>query len=365
MTAAPQAALPTGAISSKLWPFPLRTPPAPMTRLLDTLDFGPGLDIAARSGASASQLLVPENQDNMLLIDANGRAVFLHEQIERCVQLPAWPRGHVRLAVLDGMGGHGHGRQAAEAVAAGLLHIPPCTTLGQLTARLDALHATLQQRFSHPGDNDDFRRPGTTLTLLEIAPGQSPLLYHVGDSRLYEITPQAARPLTIDHVPATAFAILGLLGEQEWWQQVHGEHRSQISQAYILGNAFANPQVLDDELLPLGPANLPPFLRQLADRRALALRPDATYLLATDGFWSCGRPLEWIARWPALLAQPGHSAGTGLDALFNDYADHPPPQLHIDNLSAIVLRCASPAAAPHDGNVDETALPTASIPSHF
>ena len=43
----------------------------------------------------------------------------------------------------------------------------------------------------------------------------------------------------------------GLLGEDEWWQQVHGEHRAQISQAYLLGNAFANPQILDNGLLPL------------------------------------------------------------------------------------------------------------------
>jgi serine/threonine protein phosphatase PrpC len=325
-----------------------------MTSPLATLDFGPCLDIAARSGASASKLLVPENQDNMLLIDANGRAVFLHEQIERCVQLPAWPQGHVRLAVLDGMGGHGHGRQAAEAVAAGLLHIPPCTTLEMLSDRLDALHATLQKRFSRAGDNDDFRRPGTTLTLLEIAPGQAPLLYHVGDSRLYEITPQDVQPLTIDHVPATAFAILGLLGEQEWWQQVHGEHRAQISQAFILGNAFANPQVLDNQLCALDAQRLPPFLSHLHDRRALQVRPDALYLLASDGFWACGQPQRWVERWPALLGDAA-SAGAALRQLFDEFTGSPPDGLHIDNLTAIALRFL-PAQA--HGNVDETALPS-------
>lgn len=361
MKAARQTGLPARRISSKLWPFSLRAPPAPMTPPLDTLDFGPHLDIAARSGASASKLLVPENQDNMLLIDANGRAVFLHEQVERCVQLPAWPRGHVRLAVLDGMGGHGHGRQAAEAVAAGLLHIPACTTLDDLAGRLDLLHATLQKRFSRAGDNDDFRRPGTTLTLLEIAPGQAPLLYHVGDSRLYEITPQAAQPLTIDHVPATAFAMLGLLGEQEWWQQVHGEHRAQISQAFILGNAFANPQVLDNELCGLDRRRLPPFLGHLPDRRALEVRPDALYLLASDGFWACGQPQRWIARWPALLGDAA-SAGAALDQLFGEFTSRPPADLHLDNLTAIALRFRPRAET---GNVDETALPSSLFPSHF
>ncbi len=352
--------------SAKLWPFASRaTAPAPMTRITDLQDFGPGLDIAARSSASISKLQVPENQDNLLIIDATGHAVFLRDQSPHSITLPDWPRGHVRLAVLDGMGGHGNGREAAEAVATGLLLIPACTTQEELGARLDALHARLQEQFRSEGDDDSFRRPGTTLTLLEMPPGAAPMLYHVGDSRLYEITAQGARPLTVDHVPATSFAMHGLLGEREWWQQVHGEHRAQIAQAYILGNAFANPQVLDDGLMALSAANLPPFLHQLADRRLLTVRADATYLLATDGFWSCGRPLQWTARWPALLAQPGHSAGAALDALFNDYADHPPPELHIDNLSAIVLRFAPAHDPAHSENVDETALPHASMPSHF
>ncbi|WP_432377362.1 PP2C family protein-serine/threonine phosphatase [Duganella sp. P38] len=331
-----------------------------MTRITDQLHFGPALDVAARSAASISKLQAPENQDNLLIIDADGRAVLLRDQQPHATSIAGWPQGHVRLAVLDGMGGHGHGRQAAEAVAAGLLRIPACATQEELNTRLDLLHHELQARFSHPDDHDTFRRPGTTLTLLELPPGRAPLLFHTGDSRLYEITQRGATPLTVDHVPATAFAMHGLLGEQEWRQQVHGEHRPQISQAYILGNAFANPQVLDDGLLPLDATNLPPFLRHLPDRRALTVRADATYLLATDGFWSCGRPLPWIDRWPALFAQP--SAGAALDALFEDYASKPPPQLHIDNLSAIAIRFAS---ARNPGNVDETALPTAAISSHF
>lgn len=346
--------------SAKLWPFASRAvAPATMTRITDQLNFGPTLDVAARSAASISKLQVPENQDNLLIIDADGTAVLLRDQQPHVTSVPGWPQGHVRLAVLDGMGGHGHGRQAAEAVASSLLHVPACASVGELSGRLDQLHHELQRHFSRPDDHDTFRRPGTTLTLLEIPPGRAPLLYHAGDSRLYEVTPQAAAPLTVDHVPATAFALHGLLGEQEWRQQVHGEHRAQISQAYILGNAFANPQVLDDGLLPLDASNLPSFLRPLADRRVLAVRADATYLLATDGFWSCARPQPWIARWPQLLAGP---AGAALDALFEDYAANPPPQLHIDNLSAITIRFAPGRNA---GNVDETALPAAPIPSHF
>jgi serine/threonine protein phosphatase PrpC len=305
-----------------------------MNPVLDRLQFGPHLDIAARTSAGANPALHLENQDNFLMIDGDGRAAFMRDQQPQQQNIASWRSGHVRLAVLDGMGGHGHGREAAEAVVAGLLTIPPCTDIVELAAHLDALHARLQVEFA---GGDAAKRPGTTLTLLEIAPGQPPLLYHVGDSRLYEVTAERVLPMTVDHVPATAFAMAGVLDQQEWWQQVHGEHRSQIAQAFILGNAFADPSRLSDELFELSTHTLPPFLRHLPDRRAITLRPDAVYILATDGFWACAQPHLWISRWPALLAR-GNNARAMADLLFDEMTTRPPPALHIDNLTAIVLR---------------------------
>ena len=302
-----------------------------MTAPFDQLQFGPGLDIAARSDAGAN----PENQDNVLLIDAAGMAQFLDGQQLRQQRVPGWPAGQVRVAVLDGMGGHGRGREAAEAVVAGLLHLPACATLGELCSRLDVLHAGLQQHFG--ADIVPGKRPGTTLTMLELRPGEAPLLYHVGDSRLYEISGAQATPLTIDHVPATAFAMEGLLDEAAWWEQVHGEHRSQISQAFILGNAFANPAELSDPLFALSPLNLPLFLSHLHDRRALELDPKAVYVLATDGFWACPSPQDWLARWPALFSGAA-SAATMNGRLFDEICGDPPFELHQDNITAIVLR---------------------------
>jgi serine/threonine protein phosphatase PrpC len=185
------------------------------------------------------------------------------------------------------------------------------------------------------------------LTLLELRPGQAALLYHVGDSRLYEIIDGKILPLTIDHVPATAYAMQGVLDEAAWWQQVHGEHRSQISQAFILGNAFADSAVLNDPLFALSPLNLPPYLYHLPDRRALELDLHAVYLLATDGFWACRAPIEWVTRWPRLLAD-GPDAHAMCALLFDEMRLRPPPSLHPDNLTAIVLR-------PRPGDV--TALP--------
>jgi serine/threonine protein phosphatase PrpC len=306
-----------------------------MTPSLDSLQFGPGLDVAALSSAGAAPGLRRENQDNYLLIDTQGRAAFLHGQAEQLQRIPHWPAGHARIAVLDGMGGHGQGREAAEAVVAGLLAMPACDSLAELSARLDSLHQDLQQHFCTGAATA--HRPGTTLTLLELRPGQAPLLYHVGDSRLYEISADQVTPMTIDHVPATSFAMNGLLDEAAWWQQVHAEHRSQISQAFILGNAFANPAALSDPLFALSPLNLPAFLLHLPDRRAVELRPGMVYLLATDGFWACEQPSDWVLRWPALLAGR-HSARAMAHALFNEMFARPPENLHSDNLTAIVLR---------------------------
>jgi serine/threonine protein phosphatase PrpC len=312
-----------------------------MTPPFAPLQFGPSLDIAAGSSAGA----LPENQDNIVLIDTTGMAQFLEGQQVRQQQVPGWPAGHIRIAVLDGMGGHGHGRQAAEAVAAGLVALPACASLDELSRGLDALHARLQRFFGVSADAG--KRPGTTLTLLELRPGQSALLYHVGDSRLYEIRPDQALPLTVDHVPATAYAMSGQLDEGAWWHQVHAEHRSQISQAFILGNAFADPTALSDPLFALTPALLPPFLSHMADRRAVELDPASVYVLATDGFWACERPAAWLARWPQLL-DGKRSAHALCACLFEAMADRPPPGLHPDNLSAIVLRVRAG---------DSTALP--------
>jgi serine/threonine protein phosphatase PrpC len=307
------------------------------------------VEIAVRSEIGAGPVQRAENQDNFVVVDATGRASFLRGGQAQSVQLGGWPPGHLRLAVMDGMGGHGHGREAAESVAAGLLAIPACLDVDSLSLHLDALHRSLQRRF------DDLHeagpRPGTTLTMLEIPPTGSPLLWHAGDSRLYEITAQAAQPLTVDHVPATVLAIAGLLDEDAWWRHVHGSHAPQIAQAFILGNTLRDPARLDDGLFALDARTLPPWLGALSDRRPIALRPDATYLLATDGFWSSSDPAEFVARWPRLFA--ASDAATCLDALFAEMRAHPPVGLQPDNLTAIVLRMRGPGR-------DETALPQSS-----
>jgi len=311
------------------------------------LSFAP-LDVAASSQRGAGPRLRDENQDNLLLIDRHGNAQFLRDQQPVTRPVPGWRPGHARLAVLDGMGGHGHGREAAEAAVAGLFAIPPCFDEYALAGHLDRLHAELQRHFAGAAGP----RPGTTLTMLELPDGAPPLLYHVGDSRLYEIGPASVTPLTVDHVPATAWAMGGMVDQAEWWQQVHAEHRPQLAQAFILGNAFTDPTYLHDPLYELSPVNLPTWLSHLGDRRPVALRPGMAYLLATDGLWSCADPIGWCTTWPRLLAGPGDAA-TQLGNLLEAYDAHPETFFYPDNVSAILIK-VPPATRP-----DETALPAA------
>ncbi|MGI4718944.1 MAG: PP2C family protein-serine/threonine phosphatase [Janthinobacterium lividum] len=315
---------------------------------LADFQFAPRYDVAVASRRGAGPLQRPENQDNFVVIDGAGAASRLEDQALRRSRVPGWPAGHGRVAVLDGMGGHGHGREAAEAVASGLLDIPPCRDADGLARHLDALHARLQQQFAREAGAAG-PRPGTTLTMLELPAGAPPILYHVGDSRLYEITSGAATPLSVDHVPATAAAMAGRLDEAGWRRQVHGGHSPQIAQAFILGNTFGNPTRLSDALYPLTPDLLPSWLARWPDRRLLTLRQDAVYLLATDGFWSCTAPDQLVGRWPALLAGAPDAAAM-VERLFAAIEDAPPGTLQPDNLTALVLR-----ALPWHS--DETALP--------
>ncbi len=323
-------------------------PPA-FPDLLSAFEFAPRYDVAVASRRGAGPVQRAENQDNFVVIDVAGHACHLLGQEPRHVRLPGWPAGHGRVAVLDGMGGHGHGREAAEAVAAGLLTVPPCRSAAELTRHLDVLHAELQRHFSF----DAGARPGTTLTLLELPAGGEPLLYHVGDSRLYEIGLTRAMPLTVDHVPATAAAMSGRIDEGSWRRQVHSAHSPQIAQAFILGNTFSNPAQLSDPLYELTPLKLPSWLCRLPDRRVLPLRADAAYLLATDGFWSCTAPDGFVGRWPGLLAGAPDAAAM-VSRLFTAMDEAPPEGLQADNLTALVLR---PLAGVPGAYPDETALP--------
>jgi serine/threonine protein phosphatase PrpC len=120
----------------------------------------------------------------------------------------------------------------------------------------------------------------------------------------------------------------------------------------MLGNAFANPALLADDLFPLTSSNLPPWLATLADRRAVTLQPHVMYVLATDGFWSCPQAQRWMARWPGFVRHCA-DAHAAVAALFTALETQPPRGMHPDNATAVVVRLVAPESA----LADETALP--------
>jgi len=297
------------------------------------------LEIAVRSLRSPTGHGRQENQDNYLVIDGQGRAHLLWREQETELRLPDWPPGHRRLAVLDGMGGHSHGRQAAEKTIEGLLDLAAAVDLAPISHGLEALHNRLHQQFQAAG-----LETGCTLILLEIPPSGPALLFHVGDSRVYAVNERQVQCLTVDHVPATHMAMLGLVDGAQWNQRVHIQANSQISQAFVLGSTLGISQlyaeVISDELYELHEGNLPLFLRGLGDRRALELEPGWVYMLASDGLWHLTNPQAFIQRWPALLGQPERTLEELADGLLAELAEdirrqHSQPD---DNCTVILAR---------------------------
>ena len=297
------------------------------------------LEIAVRSLRSPTGHGRRENQDNFLTVDGLGQAHLLWHEQETRPRLANWPTGHRRLAVLDGMGGHSNGREAAEKAIEGLLGLPAAADLAQLSEALNALHQQLYQEFHTAG-----LETGCTLVLLEIPPRGPAMLFHVGDSRLYAIDEHRVQCLTVDHVPATHLAMLGLLNGAQWLQQVHIQTSSQISQAFILGSTLGVPhlyaETIDADLYELHEGNLPLFLRGLGDRRTLTLEPGWVYLLASDGLWHLTSPQAFIQRWPALLAQPQRPLEDLIDELLEILAEtiHQQRSLPDDNCTVILVR---------------------------
>lgn len=307
------------------------------------------LEVAFRSVRSPTDRGRRDNQDNYLVVDGQGRGRFLRDERETYTQLLDWPSGHWRVAVLDGMGGHTHGREAAEQTVDGLLDLPAITDARQLSNALSALHERLYKEFQKAG-----LESGCTLILLEIPPGGPALLFHVGDSRAYAINSEQVECLTVDHVPATHLALLGLLDNVRWFQQVHARSNTQISQAFILGSTLGvpslHPESIEAELFELHDGNLPLFLRGLGDRRTLPLEPGWIYLLASDGLWHLANPQAFIRRWPTLFTKQSLSLEELLDLLFAELAyfirrQQSQPD---DNCTIILLRVVGPATPSSD-----------------
>ncbi|MCP5142037.1 MAG: protein phosphatase [Gammaproteobacteria bacterium] len=292
-----------------------------MDGIVEDMAFVPAtreVEIAVRSVIAPRPGMRAENQDNYLVVEADGRARYLRDECETNTRIVGWTPGHRRYAVLDGVGGHDHGRLAAERTVQGLLEVPAAATIAGLSADLEALHDSLHVEFAQIGGN-----AGCTLTLVDIPPEGPALLFHTGDSRLYEITRDKVSCLTIDHVPATQWAMAGEIEAAAWHRHVHERRSSAISQAFILGHVFLRSERSgpSPHLFELNDGNLPAFLQGQGDRRRLDLTRGRLYLLATDGLWHVPEPGSFTARWAALVDEAGGESRAAVDVLLAALTD--------------------------------------------
>ncbi|EXJ14145.1 hypothetical protein D779_2959 [Imhoffiella purpurea] len=194
------------------------------------------------------------------------------------------------MAVLDGMGGHAHGREIAEAAVDALRLLPPCSSaIAQRHAILD-LHHDLLRRFGTGQANS----PGTTLIWAEVDRLRRRChLLHLGDSRAWLGLDDDWQLLTRDHtlaefgyrdgrIDASAYAaerkrpdrrLAQALGHGAWGLKMDAEGHESFG---------FSPDIRLDSVRDL------PSLEGHADLRTLHLPRGVPLMLATDGLWSGG-----------------------------------------------------------------------------
>lgn len=233
-----------------------------------------------------------KNEDSFVQIAPDGEARWLDDGQEKKYQHPSWPNGHMRLAVLDGLGGHGRGGEVSAWVAARLVAIPAFITQDAMWSTLDDLHHQARTAFAVTGPGK--RAPGTTLLVLEIPVSGPAWMYHVGDSRLWLSGNDGLALLTIDHCPSTVRALRGELNFLDWQNEVLHRYHRPISQAFGLGGALSGDEEFSHDLVPIDMSRLPAPLSGMPDRRSIHLASGSIVLLATDGLWCFEYPMKFL-----------------------------------------------------------------------
>lgn len=274
-----------------------------------------------------------ENQDNLLVIlpDAaeGGRAWRLAGEHPLEEPVAGWPDHAVRLAVMDGMGGHADGRLASEALAAALAAAPFQREPAGLRDVVRGLHAALRQRLPGPDD----RRGGSTLVVidLDLATGLAVRL-HVGDSRGYLWHRDGWHRLTRDHRGSEFMRRDGDLSAADYAALGDGT-AGYLAQAVGFGSraVFARTERTVNPALRLDLAeDLEDGLVGHADVARLRVGPGDRLLLATDGLLGRDAGAGLLAALAAGAA--GVPGSRGLGAVVTDAricAD--------DNLTGVLL----------------------------
>lgn len=172
-----------------------------------------------------------ENQDNYLIINTQGQCEYLLNENKYHHTLEDWPKGHIRLAIADGMGGHNNGRQAAEAVVLALLKLDFQTKPEAFRKALFNIHNKLFSQF-HQGA----RTPGSTLVIADIDPKGNAVIANIGDSRAYLYRDNKWQLITTDHSEAE-FAYRDNEISEEIYKRSLQHNTNRIVQAMIFGSS--------------------------------------------------------------------------------------------------------------------------------
>lgn len=211
------------------------------------------------------------NEDNFLVILPDSSAWRVLDEHLVSALAPCWPsdRRWLRVAIMDGMGGHANGREVAEKAAEGLLAITPQNTPEGLRAVVQTLHRSLLNQMGGVGkggctlivaDIDIDRR---TVTLLNVGDSRAWLVRHCG--RHYQVT--------LDH-RTTEFSYRDGDLETCEYRQSTGLRSNRLAQALGFGSFLAlsrDEQNINAELRIDLPADLPVGRSAHADVVKLAI----------------------------------------------------------------------------------------------
>lgn len=273
------------------------------------------LHLSARSDRGRRK----ENQDNFLIIDGTGHSqTLLKEQpIEKIKN--DWPKGHVRLLLADGMGGHSQGREASEALVDAIYQMPFQITLKGLYKQLKEIHQKLNKDFAKGP-----KTPGSTLTLAEITPRGLGMIANIGDSRAYHCQDKQWKQLTCDHTEFE-FAYRDHEIDQDRYQHYLTEPTGKIAQAMIYGSYGIMP----DQNGHKNQKHQPRIRIEKQDLFYIPLVSGDFLWLGSDGLWSY-HPNNQVQL-------PEIDSHSHLDQVLADQHQRAYAQGSKDNITSIVL----------------------------
>jgi serine/threonine protein phosphatase PrpC len=247
-----------------------------------------------------------ENQDNYLLINPDGRNLYLQGEKDLKTHYKQWSNTSYRLAVADGMGGHEGGRQVSQALIQKLRSLALQMSAKQLRQSLYQIHYELWCTFSKAHTT---KSAGTTLVMADVQEDGQTVIANIGDSRAYLWRNKHWRCLSHDQT----------LSEYDWrdgdiddetYQAI--ETSAALSQAVAYGsfglikheNTF-KPRQLSQHLRLDLVEDLSEDKQDHADVFQLQLQTGDALLLASDGFWSgCRSEEEFLPDSPKQLETP-------------------------------------------------------------